>query len=566
MPLRVLLVEDSEDDALLLERQLDKGGFAPQWHRVWHREDVAAALDTRTWDIVLSDYRLPGFSALDVLAMVRERGLDLPVVIVSGAIGEEAAVEAMHAGAHDYVMKDNIARLAPAIERELEEMAVHRHRREAEAALRESQEHFLQLAGNIDGVLWLIDCAREQMVYVSPAFERLWDQPAHALFQDLNHLLDSIHPEDYERVAALLAEKGWAGFNEEYRIERLDGSVRWIHTRSFPIHDDDGKVYRIAGLSTDVTRRKRLEDEMETLSRALEQSADAVMITDAGGIIEYVNPAFEAVTGYAREEVIGREPNVLHSGFHDEGFYRRLWDSVRNGLPFSEVFINRRKDGELYYEAKTISPVRDEYGEVVHLVSTGKEITERLRQQKEESRAVLHDPQTGLANRAYFLDRLARAVGRAGVLGEHVAVVAVRVDLAELVTPEMDGEVQGELLLQLVHRLLQVAPDGNAVGRLGKDEFAICLREVDGSEAVEAFARRIVDAFAAPVATSGYELYVMPRLGLCLYPDQAEEGRALLDCAHLAAVSGQGQGRAGYRFFEPGMGRPGGERPRRFPD
>ena len=559
--LRVLLVEDFEDDALLLIRQLRKGGIEPDCQRVWDRTELARLLDQGGWDIVLSDYRLPGFSALDVLATVREKGLDLPVIIVSGAIGEESAVEAMHAGAHDYVMKDNLARLLPAIERELEEMEVHRERRRAEAALRESQEHFRELARNVGGVLWLIDCASQRMVYVSDAYERLWDRPLEPLFQDLTRFLETVHPDDYERVCEVLADHGWEGFNEEYRIQRMDGEVRWMFTRSFPIRTEAGEVYRIAGLSTDITARKRLEDEMKTRSRALEQSADAVMITDARGTIEYVNPAFEEVTGYPRDEVIGRDPGFLKSGFHDDAFFQRMWETVRAGLPFSEIFINRRKDGELYYEAQTITPIRDEYGDVVHYVATGKDITEGLRQQTDASRVLLHDPATGLPTRAYFMDRLQRLLDRVRAKAGRTAVIACRVDLSELLGGDEDPDgIRDDLMLQVARRLLRFAPHADALTRLAGEEFLLALNGMDDPDEAEGVARTILEDFRDPVVAGGYELHVMPHLGIALYPDQAEEATTLLEQAHVASGYAGGGDRAGYRLFEPHMRPPSEDR------
>lgn len=131
-PLRVLLVEDSENDALLLERRLSRGGFVPQVERVDTKEAMAVALKNQAWDIVISDYSMPNFSGLDALAILKQCGIDLPFIIMSGTIGEELAVEAMKAGAHDYVMKNNPHRLVTAIERELREAETRRERQRAE--------------------------------------------------------------------------------------------------------------------------------------------------------------------------------------------------------------------------------------------------------------------------------------------------------------------------------------------------------------------------------------------------------------------------------------------------
>src|SRR5919112_5948907 len=142
-PLKVLLVEDSEDDALLLMRMLRRGGYDPAWERVDTAAAMEAALDGHSWDLVISDHSMPAFSSAAALGLLRGKGfVDLPFIIVSGQIGEDAAVSAMKAGAHDYIMKDNLARLNSAIERELREAEVRRRRREAEAALRDSETRF----------------------------------------------------------------------------------------------------------------------------------------------------------------------------------------------------------------------------------------------------------------------------------------------------------------------------------------------------------------------------------------------------------------------------------------
>jgi signal transduction histidine kinase len=139
-PLQVLFIEDSEDDAALLQIELQRAGYAPACYRVETPEALSAALERQNWDLVISDYRLPRFDGLAALALIKERGMDLPFIIVSGYIAEETAVAAMKAGAHDYVMKDKLARLGSAVERELREAEVRRERRRAEEALRRIYE------------------------------------------------------------------------------------------------------------------------------------------------------------------------------------------------------------------------------------------------------------------------------------------------------------------------------------------------------------------------------------------------------------------------------------------
>ena len=140
--LRALIVEDRDDDRVLLVRALERGGFDVVHERVESAESMAAALGAREWDVVLSDYSLPSFSALQALEVLKSTGIDLPFIVVSGTIGEETAVEALRAGAHDFLVKRAFARLVPAIERELREAANRREKRKAVFALRQAETKF----------------------------------------------------------------------------------------------------------------------------------------------------------------------------------------------------------------------------------------------------------------------------------------------------------------------------------------------------------------------------------------------------------------------------------------
>ena len=179
VPLRLLLIEDSEDDALLLTRELERGGYSLQSLRVDSAAELTAALERQSWDLVIGDYSMPHFSGLAGLNTIRTRGLDTPFIFVSGTIGEETAVAAMRAGANDYVMKGQWKRLLPAIARELREVEERRARRQAEAALRESEASYATLVehaplgiyrSNIRGRFLTVNTALVQMLgYASAA-------------------------------------------------------------------------------------------------------------------------------------------------------------------------------------------------------------------------------------------------------------------------------------------------------------------------------------------------------------------------------------------------------------
>lgn len=533
-PLRILIVEDSSDDAFMIERELRKGGLNTENTRVYKRDELRAALDRQSWDLLLSDYALPGFTALDVLQEVQQRRLDVPTIIISGAIGEEVAVEAMHAGAHDYISKGNLTRLNVAIERELKEMAVHRERRLAEEALKRSEERFRELTNNIDEVFWLVDKDGQRMAYVSPAYENIWERTVSELYGDIGSFLDSIHPEDYTDIQQLLEEEGWLGLNTTYRIQLMDGSTRWIATRSYPVRNEQGEVYRIAGVSTDITEQKLLRAEIHNIVRALEQTADTVMITDCQGIIEYVNTAFEDVTGFSRQEAIGMKPNILKSGLNDDHFFEQLWNGLLSGIPFSEIFINRRKDGEVYYESKTITPVRNEANEITHFVATGKDITERLRAEERMRKVIHYDAVTGLASRILLTDRLNQAMMHARRLGKRVGVLSVAIELTEFVGDTQNKERCNRLLRLVADRLKECVDELDTLAYLGQDHFAIVDVDADSMADIEALAQTIITTFKAPLADQGYELFLSPCIGISVFPDDGDKSDSLLRQAEQA--------------------------------
>jgi len=158
-----------------------------------------------------------------------------------------------------------------------------------------------------------------------------------------------------------------------------DGRKIHAEVSTSPVKDADGQVVRVIHVSRDISARKAADMEMSKLSTAVEKAADMIVITDKKGIIEYVNPAFETVTGYSREEAEGKTPRILKSGVHGEEFYRELWGTILSGNIYRNVFVNRKKDGELYYDECTITPMRDQQNAITHFIATAKVITDRVK-------------------------------------------------------------------------------------------------------------------------------------------------------------------------------------------
>jgi PAS domain S-box-containing protein len=260
-PVKILIVEDSEDDAKLALQALRRGGFVPTHRRVQTAADLTTALAEERWDAVISDFQMPGFTGMDALKIFRSTGLDIPFILVSGTIGEEIAVEAMKAGAGDYLMKSSLVRLAPALERELKETQMRAAHRRDQHALAISEERFRNMAENIRDVFFLRDADGSRWLYVSPAYEEIWGRSCESLYASPKSWTEAIHPDDRTSAYKKSQEVAAAGEKYEYgyRIVRPDGSIRWLENRAFPVRDDAGKVVRIAGVIRDITERKQSE-------------------------------------------------------------------------------------------------------------------------------------------------------------------------------------------------------------------------------------------------------------------------------------------------------------------
>src|ERR671911_549605 len=271
VPLRVLIVEDFEGDALLLLRELRRGGYEPEYVRVDTAEAMEAALEKREWDLVVADHSMPAFSSQAALELLRGKGFeDLPFIIVSGQIGEQVAVEAMKAGAQDYLMKENLTRLNTAIERELREAESRRERRRAEEERQLAQEKYRGIFENaVEGIFQTT--VEGRFVTANPALARMfgYDSPED-LLENVSNVAEQLYadPERRAEFNRLVQRDGFvSGFEIQIR-RKEDGGTMWASASARAIRDAGGELVGYEGTMEDITERKQAEQALREIREA----------------------------------------------------------------------------------------------------------------------------------------------------------------------------------------------------------------------------------------------------------------------------------------------------------
>lgn len=269
-PLRVLIIEDSEDDMLVLLDLLQSNDYEPIYTRVDNAAAMSAALQ-QPWETIIADYVMPGFSALEALKILQATGQDIPFIIVSGAVDEDTAVTVLKAGAHDFILKSRMARLIPAIERELREVKIRQQHKLAETALHQSEARYRSLTIATSQAVWTTD-AQGQIVKDNLSWRVLTGQ-SEAASKGWGWL-EAIHPEDRERTAKVWSEAvdSTGYYQIEHRVKVADGSYRYFSAKGVPVKDDRGNILEWVGTHTDISDRIAMESALRRRAEELDSA------------------------------------------------------------------------------------------------------------------------------------------------------------------------------------------------------------------------------------------------------------------------------------------------------
>ncbi len=392
-PLRVVLVEDNDDDAQIILRLLRRGGYEPDWVQVQTAEALEEALAQGHWDIVLSDYTMPQCDALRALHKLREQSAHLPFIIVSGSIGEETAVAAMRAGASDYLMKTNLTRLVPAIERELRESAERQERSRTKRALMDLQAKFEVIFREYLDVMLVLDARDGGILHANEAVSRVLGYEESRL---VGLSFDTLWPDDVQTaVAPLLQAVRRQGFGFYSGVFlRPDGTLLPMDLQASRAQwgRTDAIIVTLRDVSERLRAEQRLAQEKEQLAVTLRSIGEAVITTDIQGRVALLNGVAEQLTGWSQSEAAGRQvADVLKifCGRAENSCTGRIKEVLVAGAPLelTRHVSLRSRDDRTYSVTLTATPIRGYNGRTTGVVTIVRDITSEQKLEEELQKA-----------------------------------------------------------------------------------------------------------------------------------------------------------------------------------
>lgn len=435
-------------------------------------------------------------------------------------------------------------------------------RKRAEAALAQTNAFFKTVIANMPLMLTVKNASDLNYVLVNPAAEKIFKVSAAEMAG--KRARDLIAPD----LADLFETRDGDVFNGrkaisfEHIIEDSTGDAREVIATKVPILSDDGEPQYLITLAQDITDRKRAEAALARANRQLIEKqyaidqAVAVTVTDAMGNITYVNDKFCRISGYSREELVGKTHRILNSGSHSETFFRDMYRTIANGQVWRAEMCNKAKDGSLYWVDTTIVPQLGRDGKPAAYMAIRIDITARKQAETKISYMANHDSLTGLRNRVILNEKLKEVLARSRRTQEAFAVLLLDLDGFKHINDTLGHAAGDELLKELANRLNSSLRETDIVARLGGDEFAIIQSgEKNQREAAITLALRVLEIVCMPIKLDGRDVIVGTSIGIAVAPEDGSTPGELLQNADLALYRAKSEGRNNFRFFDEEMSR-----------
>jgi len=553
----ILIVDDSRSDICLLESILRSHGFVSQ--SLTDPTEVLEHCQRVRPEIVLLDISMPGMNGFQVCTQLKNDPAlsDIPVLFLTAMSDVADKIRGFKAGGSDFLVKpyepsELIARVSTQISlrraqyelacrnQELKEEI--RDKEKAHAALLDSESRNEAVLNNAAVCIGLLSLDGTYEM-VNGLYADVFGY-SRAEFQDMQ-LQDIVHPDYVAATEEVMEFLRYGQLEQHYadkKFIRKDGSVfpggHWLSPRRTGYGTCNGFVCIIS----DLTEQKKAEDELRLAHTVFETSSEGMLVTDAENRIIMVNPAFTAITGYQREQAIGRDPSFLKSDRQDEGFYRQMWKILLRNNSWQGEIWNRRCNGEEYPQWLSIAVIRHRNRSIAHYVALFSDISDRKKAEDILRHQAMHDPLTRLPNRVMFDERLRGSLSRAKRLNTQVALLYLDLDNFKTINDSL-GHLAGDRVLQMVaDRLRDCLRLEDVVARIGGDEFSAILDDVDSIDDAVATAKRIIASLGDVDCSVGGER-IQTSIGIAFYPDHGTDAEDLLHRADNAMYTAKRMGK-----------------------
>ncbi|MEY4591279.1 MAG: hypothetical protein RIR18_174, partial [Pseudomonadota bacterium] len=426
-------------------------------------------------------------------------------------------------------------------------------RKRAADALADSEKCLADILENVSAYIYLKD-NQGHYLFANKLVRELWGVPMEEIIGCGDEkFFDAETAANIRKNDQRVLVAGETLRTEETNTVTQTGETATYWSVKLPLRRDNGEIYALCGISTDVTEVKRAQEEMLLASMVYENSSESMMVTDADGGIITINPAFTKTTGYTLAEVQGKNPRILNSGHHDKLFFQGMWNAINTVGSWSGEVWDKRKNGQIYPKSLTINTTFNADGTPYRRVALFSDITEKKKSEKLIWQQANFDNLTGLPNRRMFHDRLEQEIKKANRSGQYLALLFIDLDRFKEINDNLGHDKGDLLLIEAAKRLQFCVRESDTVARLGGDEFTIILSDLEGNLGIGRIIHAILKAMSSPFSLSGEAAYVSASIGVALYPEDASDVESLLKNADQAMYAAKHQGRNRYSYFTQSM-------------
>ncbi len=543
----IYVIDDDKVNLDIIRVFLKKSGFT-----VITQTDIFTAIREIAHivpDLILLDILMPNINGFTACSLLKKavKTKDIPIIFLTAVDNIDSKIKGLELGAIDYITKPinflellsrintylKISSLTNSLKAQNQLLKLEIEAKEkAQLSLNKTEEKLKTIINNNFHSMVVVN-SEGTVLFINKEAEKLFNRDQQKILGNTLGI-----PLELNKI-------------NELEIVRSPSELITVEMRAVPVIWNDSNAYLIS--FTDISEKKKMEQELKILYQASEQSPASIVITDVRGRMQYVNSKFEAVSGYKKEEVIGKNPRILKSGHTTDVDYKNLWKTLINGKEWQGEFHNKRKNGELYWERALISPIFNSEGVITHYIAVKEDITEEKQQQMLLKYQAKYDYLTKIPNRNYALEKVDKLLNQAKEDKNNIGLMFVDLDHFKEVNDTLGHDFGDELLVEATNRMKDELRSTDLLARLGGDEFFIAIPMAKSRNELGIIAGKIIKILKKPFHLFDEEVLISGSIGITIFPEDGRELKQLIRNADLAMYQAKKNGRNQFQFYQSNM-------------